>query len=333
MRPGLVQAEAAQRFLLGNHTWSHPDMTTLSTDAQAAQMQDASNEQTSLVGFAPCFFRPPYGSFNATTVSPRPSPQHAVYNWSVDTEDWKANGSPDAFWVNRIITLAQAGASQTNPVILMHNQPGAMPATVAALRPIIDFYRDRGYAFVDLNGQTSERQIAGDWDGNRTETPGVVRGNTWFLRNSNTSGAADATFSYGDPTDFAVTGDWDGNGTATPGVVRGGAWYLRNSNSSGVADAAVLLRGVDGSARHGRLGRQRDGHPGRRAGQHLVPAQQQHQRRGGRDPHVRGSRGSRHRRRLGRQRDDDARCGQGKQLVPAQQQHQRTGGRDGELRG
>ena len=115
-----------------------------------------------------------------------------------------------------------------------------MPATVAALRPIIDFYRDHGYLFVDLNGQVAERQIAGDWDGNRTETPGVVRGNTWFLRNSNTSGAADATFSYGDPTDFAITGDWDGNGTATPGVVRAGAWYLRNSNSSGVADAAFF---------------------------------------------------------------------------------------------
>ena len=37
----------------------------------------------------------------------------------------------------------------------MHNQPTAMPATVAALPSIITFYRDRGYTFVDLAGRTA----------------------------------------------------------------------------------------------------------------------------------------------------------------------------------
>src|SRR4051794_4654145 len=239
VRPGLVQEEAGQRFLLGNHTWSHQDMATLSSDDQASEMENATKEQIALVGSPPCFFRPPYGSYNATTLSLAQARGMAVYNWTVDTEDWKAAGLADASWVNRIISLAQTGASQTNPVILMHNQPTAMPATVAALRPIIDFYRDRGYVFVDLNGQTRERPIAGDWDGNSTDTPGVVRGNTWFLRNSNTSGAADATFTYGDPSDLFVLGDWDGNGTDTPGVVRGNTWYLRNSNTSGAADVTL----------------------------------------------------------------------------------------------
>ena len=34
-----------------------------------------------------------------------------VWNWSVDTEDWKASGSSYAFWVNRIISRAEAGAA------------------------------------------------------------------------------------------------------------------------------------------------------------------------------------------------------------------------------
>src|SRR3712207_9499701 len=42
---------------------------------------------------------------------------------------------------------AQAGGSQTHPVILMHNQPGGSPATLAALPRIITYYRDRGYDF------------------------------------------------------------------------------------------------------------------------------------------------------------------------------------------
>jgi len=68
------------------------------------------------------------------------------------------------------------------------------------------------------------------------ETPGLVRGNTWLLRNSNSSGAADITFHYGLTDDFPVTGDWDGNGTTTPGLVRGRTWLLKNSNTGGTAD-------------------------------------------------------------------------------------------------
>ena len=116
-----MQGEAAQRFLLGNHTWSHPDMATLSSADQATEMQNADNEQISLVGTSPCFFRPPYGSYNTTTLQLAQARNMAVYNWSVDTEDWKAAGSGDASWVNRIISLATAGASQVDPVILMHN--------------------------------------------------------------------------------------------------------------------------------------------------------------------------------------------------------------------
>jgi hypothetical protein len=80
--------------------------------------------------------------------------------------------------------------------------------------------------------------IVGDWDGNGTFTPGIVRGNNWLLRNENSSGNADITFGYGNgTTDIPITGDWDGNGTWTPGVIHNGnTWELRNENSSGGAD-------------------------------------------------------------------------------------------------
>jgi peptidoglycan/xylan/chitin deacetylase (PgdA/CDA1 family) len=162
VRPGLVQEMAAQGFLLGNHTWGHPDMTTLSADQQAAEMDKTTAEQVSLVGSAPCVFRPPYGSYNNTTLSLAQARNMSVWNWSVDTEDWKANGSGAAEWVNRIITLNQAGGSQTHPVVLMHDQPGGNPATVAALPTIIQFYRDRGYGFVTLLPSAIQTRYATD---------------------------------------------------------------------------------------------------------------------------------------------------------------------------
>ena len=244
VRPSVVAAEASQQFLLGNHTWSHPDMSTLTASAQAAQMDNASAQQAAIVGTAPCVFRPPYGSYNSTTISLAQARGMSFWTWSVDTEDWKARGSGSAFWVNRIVSLAEAGGSQSHPVVLMHNAPGGNPATVAALPTIIQFYRARGYVFVDLMGRVAGRPVAGDWDGNGSVTPGLVRGSTWYLRNSNTAGPADIVLSYGGPSDRAVAGDWDGNGTWTPGVVRGNRWYLRNSNSSGPGTVAFDYGGA-----------------------------------------------------------------------------------------
>jgi len=154
VRPTLVRAEATIGAALGNHTWSHPSMPGLSASAQGTEMDRASSAQTSTVTQPPCLFRPPYGEYNTATLDAAFQRRMSVWLWSVDTEDWKANGSGAQEWVDRIVSLARAGGSQQHPVILMHNQPNGNPATVAALPLIIDYYRSLGYTFVDLNGHS-----------------------------------------------------------------------------------------------------------------------------------------------------------------------------------
>ena len=67
----------------------------------------------------------------------------------------------------------------------------------------------------------------------------MVRGSTWFLKNSNLSpGVADISFAYGYGSDLPVAGDWDGDGRWTPGVVRGTTWHLRATNDP--ADPATV---------------------------------------------------------------------------------------------
>ena len=66
--------------------------------------------------------------------------------------------------------------------------------------------------------------------------PLVVRGATWYLRNTADAGVADISFVYGNRGDQKLMGDWDGDGIKTPAVYRNGTFYLRNSNDSGVAD-------------------------------------------------------------------------------------------------
>ena len=157
-RPALVQQEASMGYALDNHTWDHATLTTLSASAQAAEMDQASAEQVSLTGIQPCGFRPPGGTYNSTTLSLAQQRRMTVWTWSADTEDWKANGSSSAYWVNRIISLAEReGGVLTHPVVLMHNQQAGNPATVLALPAIIQYFGSHGYTFVDLLGRTAVR--------------------------------------------------------------------------------------------------------------------------------------------------------------------------------
>ena len=155
-RPADVRSAAAMGAQLANHTWDHPKLTTLSATQQGDQMDAASARQQAQTGAYPCAFRPPYGSYNSASLAQATLRRMSFWTWSVDTEDWKAGTSTTAYWVNRIITRAEAGVSQTHPVILMHNPPAGVPATIKALPTIIQFYRDHGYRFYDLLGETGQ---------------------------------------------------------------------------------------------------------------------------------------------------------------------------------
>jgi hypothetical protein len=69
-------------------------------------------------------------------------------------------------------------------------------------------------------------------------TIGVFRNGDWFLRNTNTSGAADVSFDYNTANAVPLVGDWDGDGRPGVAVHSGNDWYLRNSQSAGAADVS-----------------------------------------------------------------------------------------------
>jgi peptidoglycan/xylan/chitin deacetylase (PgdA/CDA1 family) len=148
-----VLAELHSGYALGDHTWDHTTLTTLDPSGQQGEIDRERSEQTSITGQPPCLLRPPGGSYDATTLQLAQARGMSVWDWSVDTEDWKADGSGAQYWIDRITSRAVAGGDQQHPVILMHNQPGGNPATVAAVPQIIAYYKAHGYAFVDLLGR------------------------------------------------------------------------------------------------------------------------------------------------------------------------------------
>ena len=64
--------------------------------------------------------------------------------------------------------------------------------------------------------------IAGDWDGNGTDTIGLYdpATSTFYLRNTNGTGVADVTFNYGvgGAGWIPIAGDWNGDGKDTIGL-------------------------------------------------------------------------------------------------------------------
>lgn len=153
--PATVRLEKSAGYVLGDHTWDHQSLPSLSTSGQASEMDRERAKQAAITSAYPCLFRPPYGNYDSTTLALARQRGMKVWYWSVDTEDWKANGSGASYWVNRITSRADAGVHQHHPVILMHNQPNGNPATVAALPRVIAYYKAHGYTFVDLLGHSA----------------------------------------------------------------------------------------------------------------------------------------------------------------------------------
>jgi hypothetical protein len=93
--------------------------------------------------------------------------------------------------------------------------------------------------------------LAGDWDGNGTDTPGTFdpRTDRWRLltfTGPDTFTFATFTFTAGTGRVMPIVGDWNGDGQDTIGLWEPatGTWYLRNSNSSGGPDVTFQFGGA-----------------------------------------------------------------------------------------
>jgi peptidoglycan/xylan/chitin deacetylase (PgdA/CDA1 family) len=113
--PAQVQAEVAAGMWIGDHTYDHPDLTTLS---QAQVDSEVSRTQTAIAGAGggtPKLFRPPFGATNATVKAVEAKYGLTEIIWNIDSQDW--NGASAA-------QIVQANSQLTNgQVILMHEWP------------------------------------------------------------------------------------------------------------------------------------------------------------------------------------------------------------------
>jgi peptidoglycan-N-acetylglucosamine deacetylase len=151
--------------VIGDHTQTHPEMATLSAHAQHEELFEQILHIELLGGPRPILFRPPYGSYDATTMRQLRALHLLMVLWSVDTDDYLQPGV--AVIVQRALAGAHPGA-----IILMHDAGGTRTQTIAALPIIIHKLRARGLRLVTVPellrddppppGQTLPSSLRGD---------------------------------------------------------------------------------------------------------------------------------------------------------------------------
>ncbi len=123
--------------VVGDHTETHPMLASLSAHDQNEELFEQIARIELLGGPRPRLFRPPYGSFNATTFKLLHKLHLLMVLWSTDTSDYTLPG------VQAIEQSALAGA-HPGAIILMHDAGGDRSETIAALPTIIAGLRKKG---------------------------------------------------------------------------------------------------------------------------------------------------------------------------------------------
>jgi peptidoglycan-N-acetylglucosamine deacetylase len=141
---GAVQrAMLANGDMIGDHTWTHPQMTGLSPAAQTSELELTADAIRHATGFTPCLWRPPYGDTNTALESLARSLGMVTIMWDIDPRDWSSPGTGEI--EGNVIANAHNGG-----ITEMHFGGGPRYETLDALPDIIDTLRARGYRFVTL---------------------------------------------------------------------------------------------------------------------------------------------------------------------------------------
>lgn len=145
-------ARIGRQYLVGNHSLTHPDLTTLSDRAVQRQVREAERLILAATGQDPRrFFRFPYGANTAHTVELLNALCYVPFRWTVDTLGWK--GTSGGMTAQKVLDRVLAGAVP-GAVVLMHvgsNPHDGTTLDADALPAVIERLRARGFAFVPLS--------------------------------------------------------------------------------------------------------------------------------------------------------------------------------------
>ncbi len=150
MQPAITIRARAAGIEIGNHTNTHPELSTLSMAGQRQEIAAGAGAIEALTGEHPRFFRPPHGNYDEATIDAARAEGAITVLWDVDPGDWRTISADE------IVALVTSRA-RSPAVILLHN---GKESTIEALPRIVRAYRDAGFEFVTLTQLTQRLPLA-----------------------------------------------------------------------------------------------------------------------------------------------------------------------------
>ncbi len=147
--PEVAARIAAAGHEIGNHSATHPHMSSLSAEQIQFELQRTHQLIKETTQQEANLFRPPFGEYNNLLLDTVEQLGYHTIQWSIDSLDWRPTTPADI--VQRVTSKIAPGA-----IVLFHNNAEHTPA---ALRPILDYCRQEGYEVVPI----SELLLKGDY--------------------------------------------------------------------------------------------------------------------------------------------------------------------------
>ena len=135
----LIKEMASSGHEIENHTFSHPELTTLDKYNIELEVSGVEKELKKILpDYSTDYVRPPYGKYTEEVES---SILYPLVLWTIDSEDWKYDNSGDIY--NNVINNVKDG-----DIIVFHDNN---KATIEALKRIITKLRESNFQFVTVS--------------------------------------------------------------------------------------------------------------------------------------------------------------------------------------
>lgn len=136
--PELVERIYKEGHLIGNHTYSHVQMTHLSEEAAVGEIERTDQVISEITGEHVAYMRPPFGAWQRE-LEVRMEVLPVL--WSVDPLDWTTENVDEI--VSKVVTEVEEG-----DIILLHD---CYASSVEAALRIVDILQKEGYEFVTVD--------------------------------------------------------------------------------------------------------------------------------------------------------------------------------------
>jgi cellulose synthase/poly-beta-1,6-N-acetylglucosamine synthase-like glycosyltransferase/peptidoglycan/xylan/chitin deacetylase (PgdA/CDA1 family)/spore germination protein YaaH len=159
---GVMQRIVDEGNEIGNHTFTHPDISEISTRQLDLEVRLTNRLFAARLGIQPLYFRPPYDIDEEPETDDQAAPVvHiqqlglTVVGNKIDTNDWDERIRKTPAEIAQSV-LDQLNRMKVKPqfrgsIILMHDGGGDRSVTVAALPVMIDTLRAHGYQIVNVS--------------------------------------------------------------------------------------------------------------------------------------------------------------------------------------